>query len=53
MRFGVILSQYVSEPDGSSFSQLAGRAKLAEELGFDLLCLGDRRVYADGFHELP
>ncbi len=52
MRFGVILSQYVSAPERSSFSQLEERARLAEELGFDLLCLGDRRVYPDGFHEL-
>ncbi len=52
MRFGVILGQYVSDPVQSSFSQLVERAKLAEELGFDLLCLGDRRVYAEGFHEL-
>ena len=52
MRFGVILSQYVSDPVPSSFSQLVDRARLAEELGFDLLCLGDRRVYPDGFHEL-
>ena len=52
MNFGIILGQTFTDTGQASFDQLRERVQVAEELGFDLVCLGDRHLWPSGFHEL-
>ena len=52
MNFGIILGQTFTDSGQASFDQLRERVQVAEELGFDLVCLGDRHLWPSGFHEL-
>lgn len=52
MNFGIILGQTFTDTGQASFDQLRERVQVAEELGFDLVCLGDRHLWPSGFHEM-
>ncbi len=52
MNFGIILGQTFTDTGQASFDQLRERVQVAEELGFDLVCLGDRHLWTSGFHEM-
>ena len=52
MKFGIILGQTFTDTGQASFDQLRERVQVAEELGFDLVCLGDRHLWPSGFHEM-
>ncbi len=52
MKFGIILGQTFTDTGQASFNQLRERVQVAEELGFDLVCLGDRHLWPSGFHEM-
>ena len=52
MNFGIILGQTFTDSGQASFDQLRERVQVAEELGFDLVCLGDRHLWPSGFHEM-
>ena len=52
MDFGIVLGQHLTEIGQTSFKQLMERVRIAEDLGFDLVCLGDRHLWPGGFHEI-
>ncbi len=52
MKFGIILGQTFTDTGQASFDQLRERVQVAEELGYDLVCLGDRHLWTSGFHEM-
>ena len=52
MNFGIILGQTFTDSGQASFDQLRERVQVAEQLGFDLVCLGDRHLWPSGFHEM-
>lgn len=49
MRIGIFLNQYAHGPDRQVARDLVEQAELLDELGFDLLALGERHLYPDGF----
>ena len=49
MRVGVFLNQYAHAPDRQVASELVEQAEYLDSAGFDLLALGERHLYPDGF----
>lgn len=51
MEFGVYLNQYGDPRYTTTFDELFEQAEAMEELGYDMLAVGERHFYDDGFYD--
>lgn len=52
MRLGLYLNLYQEHPDEVSLADAVEQAKLAEEVGFEWVVLGERHLHRPGYHEV-